>query len=391
MKIQMCVASMLLMQASAQTLSSVTILPPAGGAAVPQVQGLMADNMPAWASLAGSTFKDFPNRYTAAPFAYTVAENHALESGSSVEFTCVGAFGCNIVVFMYECSPCASNKGGLPTSLVVDEFVRSRCAPAFHLPSTTANARHHMTAFVKTVPAGTTTIALDAGVDFAMFGVSQTAATDCPSSAVCGDPVNLDFCNLKGGQCGLNTCIVAGPTQGGCSGPCATAVPLGSVTCANLAGGGWRLVRHVPENSHTFFPVNDNAAGSATPYGTKPADLEEAATTAPGWSVNYAGTFTQFLFATGNCKHYLITDKSQAIGSLYSNAKRTIIESSISSTPYQARWYNRATNPEDPWISIYDHWHAGRTTILYGEGRTLQDRPHGTYGRTNQGLNVWVR
>ena len=376
------------MHASALPVSSVTILPPAGGAAVSQVQGLMADNMPAWASLPGSTFKDFPSRYTAAPFAYTVADNHALASGSSVEFTCVGAYGCNIVVFMYECSPCASNKGGLPTSLVVDEFVRSRCAPSFHLPSTTGNARHLMTAFVKTIASGTTTIVLDAGVDFAMFGVSQTAAIDCVGNLQC--PTNLDFCRAQGGQCGLNTCVVAGPSQGGCSGPCASAVLLASQTCANLAGGGWRLVRHLPANFGIFFPVNDNAAGSATPYGTKPADLEEAATTAPGWSVDYAGTFTQFLFATGNCKHYLITDKSEAIGSFYSNSPRTVIESSYSSTPYTARWYNRAGSLADPWISIRDHSYAGGTTILYGEFVSLRT-PQGTYGRENEGLNVWVR
>ena len=45
---------------------------------------------------------------------------------------------------------------------------------------------------------------------------------------------------------------------------------------------------------------------------------------------------------------------------------RTIEKSSKQDTEYQARWYFRSSNQEDPWISIEDH-HSANNQILYGE------------------------
>lgn len=52
----------------------------------------------------------------------------------------------------------------------------------------------------------------------------------------------------------------------------------------------------------------------------------------------------------------------------YANQLSDVQSSSSSSTPYQARWYNRDGYLEDPWISIDDHADAVNLgTIVYGE------------------------
>jgi len=70
---------------------------------------------------------------------------------------------------------------------------------------------------------------------------------------------------------------------------------------------------------------------------------------------------------TGDGKLWLYAKKEQVLGN-YSNKKREILESSTSSEPYQARWYNRKGNKEDPWISLIDHHPAiVQGMIVYGE------------------------
>ena len=54
---------------------------------------------------------------------------------------------------------------------------------------------------------------------------------------------------------------------------------------------------------------------------------------------------------------------------MISNAIRNILYSSASpSASSAARWYNRAGNNEDPWISPVDHANAyDKCKIVYGE------------------------
>ena len=129
--------------------------------------------------------------------------------------------------------------------------------------------------------------------------------------------------------------------------------------------GGWRIVRYLPSTSATWYPINDNLAGT-TSVGT-------AYDYSNWWTIPF-GTFDEMMFATFNMKYWLYVTKFQAIGTNYDNSARTIIKSSISNTSYTANWYNRSTAPEDPWIGLRTHAtnpannpEAGGDLILYGE------------------------
>jgi hypothetical protein len=110
--------------------------------------------------------------------------------------------------------------------------------------------------------------------------------------------------------------------------------------------GGWRIVRYLPSTSTTWYPINDNLAGT-TSVGT-------AYDYSNWWTIPF-GTFDEMMFATFNMKYWLYVTKFQAIGTNYDNSARTIIKSSISNTSYTANWYNRSTAPEDPWIGLRTH------------------------------------
>lgn len=104
----------------------------------------------------------------------------------------------------------------------------------------------------------------------------------------------------------------------------------------------WKLIKALLPGTTQWFKGNDNLVG-------------------------YSGS--EFLFTTGDFSRWLIADHEQVNGAIYSNALRTIKQSSISETPYQVRWYNRGdSNKEDPWVSLEDHSvSVNNTTIMYGE------------------------
>ena len=129
--------------------------------------------------------------------------------------------------------------------------------------------------------------------------------------------------------------------------------------------GGWRIVRYLPPTYTTWYPINDNLAGT-TSVGT-------AYDYSNWWTIPF-GTFDEMMFATFNMKYWLYVTKFQAIGTNYDNSARTIIKSSVSNTSYTANWYNRTTALEDPWIGLRGHAtapannpEAGGDLILYGE------------------------
>jgi hypothetical protein len=129
--------------------------------------------------------------------------------------------------------------------------------------------------------------------------------------------------------------------------------------------GGWRIVRYLPPTSTTWYPINDNLAGT-TSVGT--------AYDYNNWWTTPFGTFDEMMFATFNMKYWLYVTREQAIGTNYDNSPRTILRSSISNIPYTANWYNRAANGEDPWIGLRTHAaapannpEAGGDLILYSE------------------------
>jgi hypothetical protein len=130
--------------------------------------------------------------------------------------------------------------------------------------------------------------------------------------------------------------------------------------------GGWRIVRYLPPTSTTWYPINDNLAGT-TSVGT--------AYDYNNWWTTPFGAFDEMMFATFNMKYWLYVTREQAIGTNYDGATRTILRSSISPTnSYTAVWYNRSNAAEDPWIGLRTHAaapannpEAGGDLILYGE------------------------
>ena len=94
---------------------------------------------------------------------------------------------------------------------------------------------------------------------------------------------------------------------------------------------------------------------------------------------------------SGDEKKWLIASRVSVIGSWYENEERDILKSSISDTPYKAKWYRQKTDKNAPWVSLIDHDPALSTgNILYGEN---------SYGSTHastvlpkhHGANVYIR
>ena len=69
--------------------------------------------------------------------------------------------------------------------------------------------------------------------------------------------------------------------------------------------------------------------------------------------------FDEFLFATGDRKHWLHATAAAVTGadgeSWYSNAPRPVLASSLCAGPHQVRWFRREDCPEDPWVSLRDN------------------------------------
>ena len=153
--------------------------------------------------------------------------------------------------------------------------------------------------------------------------------------------------------------------------------------------GGWRLVRFLPPTSTTWHPINDNLAGTTT-YGT-------AYNNTNAWSIPF-GTYDEFCFSTFGLRYWLYTTKYQAIGQTYDGAARTIIRSSISTSTYNAIWYNRSGYAEDPWIGLRNHGlapqsnpDAGGDLILYGENSFSSGHWSLPAISVDGGICVWVR
>jgi hypothetical protein len=153
--------------------------------------------------------------------------------------------------------------------------------------------------------------------------------------------------------------------------------------------GGWRLVRFLPPTATGWHPINDNLAGT-TVYGT-------AYNNTNAWSILF-GTYDEFCFSTLGLRYWLYTTKNHAIGQAYDGAYRTIIRSSISTTPYTAIWYNRTGFSEDPWIGLRNHGlapasnpDAGGDLILYSENSFSSGHWSLPAISVDGGICVWVR
>ena len=150
----------------------------------------------------------------------------------------------------------------------------------------------------------------------------------------------------------------------------------------------WKLVRRVQAGS-TWHPATDHLAGT-TASGTYSTDLVSSST----FSIQFDELeCSHFLFSTGDMQKWLVAAAEEVNGASYSNSPRTILRSSISSSSYTARWYNRDGSAEDPWISLEDHAvSAANAGILYGGNEVdVNGNGHTTDLVNHQGANVFCK
>ena len=144
------------------------------------------------------------------------------------------------------------------------------------------------------------------------------------------------------------------------------------------------LVRRTTGNTHQ---ATDHLDGTQEPYGTESTDPASGGT----FSVRFeeaVPSWNEFLFATGDCEHWMVMSKQAAIGGWFSNELRDVERSHSSATKYQIREYRRQGNSEDPWIQYeVDHSQA---TALYMAGSYNANGGNGE-GAAHNGLNVYVR
>jgi len=138
----------------------------------------------------------------------------------------------------------------------------------------------------------------------------------------------------------------------------------------------------------SWHPSTDRLAGT---------DVYGSPGTSAAWATAFdKSTVNQFMFATGDCTKWLITTPDAVGGApyggaSYTNAYRTVVKSSTAAFSYQARWYNRATAVEDPWISLTDHATAVTNgDLLYGENGYARSTHNGVL-KQHQGADVYIR
>jgi len=94
-----------------------------------------------------------------------------------------------------------------------------------------------------------------------------------------------------------------------------------------------------------------------------------------------------------DCENWLVASKDAVIGEYYANTPREIMRSSTSSEPYTARWLNRASQLEDPWISLSDGAiSVPDGTVLYAENHyPIHRATAGSPLLLHNGGNVFVK
>ena len=163
--------------------------------------------------------------------------------------------------------------------------------------------------------------------------------------------------------------------------------------------GDWQLVRRVKPGD-SWHPATDNLRGCDV-YGSYVNDSTANATFSIPYDIDQV---EYFKFATGDGEKWLIASVFAVMnngtwfedGNLDNgttcNVYRDIEKSSISQTPYQAKWCKRANVKEDPWISLTDHNDsAANGDILYGENSwNANNHPKNSLTLHN-GANVYIR
>jgi len=161
--------------------------------------------------------------------------------------------------------------------------------------------------------------------------------------------------------------------------------------CLDVSGGGWQLVRHVPKGWN-WHPSSDQLAG-VNVYGQ---DKRKAYNSKDAWSDEFAlMDFNEFLFATGDCRKWLVMDRDQLATTNTGQKERNVIASSVNAEPHTTISWLRGRAPQDPWIALSDM--AGNplpyADIVYGAnkfGAPLADDWAKNVNNHN-GANVYIR
>merc|ERR1711962_1460490 len=152
-----------------------------------------------------------------------------------------------------------------------------------------------------------------------------------------------------------------------------------------IDGGGWKLVRHVPAGDK-WHPARDQLRGTEK-YG-KPC----GSTCDKAWSIPFDNDkFNQFLFATGDENKWLIAEKGAVSGDWYADTARMVVKSSLSSANHTVKWDRRLGVPQDPCISLTDHYVAVRAGDILYSGNELSGLHARAVLPKHNGANVFIR
>ena len=153
----------------------------------------------------------------------------------------------------------------------------------------------------------------------------------------------------------------------------------------------WQLVRRVKAGDK-WHAATDKLGGTAAQYGG--VFRSEAVTESFGMPFAHE-EYDQFLFSTGNGKHWLIVDSKEVEAHAQGKASgpRTVYASSKSLSPSEVDWKGSLPLEGDPntfYISIdnFDQARNAGGEMLYGENCSAF---YLKWQFNNQGCNVWVR
>jgi hypothetical protein len=170
--------------------------------------------------------------------------------------------------------------------------------------------------------------------------------------------------------------------------PEATLPPAAEGCADNIDGGGWSLVRRVKQG-RKWHPATDGLAGTDV-YGTFVNDGSVGETFSRYYASELDGT-TEFLFSSGDCYHWLITNELNAVYRRGEPYMGEILTASDIQQYHEVQWYHRSTSLEDPWISLKDHLDSVYdATVLYGENDWYGDSRDSLLSDHN-GANVYIR
>eukprot|EP01060_Flectonema_neradi_P015061 TRINITY_DN2173_c4_g1_i1.p1 TRINITY_DN2173_c4_g1~~TRINITY_DN2173_c4_g1_i1.p1 ORF type:complete len:328 (+),score=39.29 TRINITY_DN2173_c4_g1_i1:55-1038(+) len=155
--------------------------------------------------------------------------------------------------------------------------------------------------------------------------------------------------------------------------------------CDKFVGEGWEMVRHVNKRDVSFFAANDSLSGTTAAFGSPSNPSSDSD---PTWNVEFGQRdFNEFLFATGDCLHYLVADKQEVIAS-YETKVLHVKRSSLHTTPHSVNRISSNIQISEPNTVIKPGRKRGG--VIYSEMSSTSG-PEGELLRRHGGLNLFIR